>query len=103
MKVIIICVLFIGATEDGVEGFFKGIGKGLLGLITQPIGGVLDLVSLAFDGVRRSDIIIIPFSPCPLVLYRFALPFSLISHSILPRYHINIFSKLSDNEVFCGV
>ena len=29
------------------------MGKGLLGLITQPIGGVLDLVSMAFDGVRR--------------------------------------------------
>lgn len=43
-----------GAHEDGVEGFFKGVGKGLLGLLTKPAGGVFDMVSMAFDGVRRS-------------------------------------------------
>ena len=43
----------LGASDDGVEGFFKGVGKGILGLLTQPIGGVLDMVSMAFDGVRR--------------------------------------------------
>lgn len=45
--------VFAGASEEGVEGFFKGIGKGLLGLITQPLGGVMDMVSMAFDGLRR--------------------------------------------------
>ncbi|BFZ09736.1 hypothetical protein BsWGS_12775 [Bradybaena similaris] len=43
-----------GAHEDGVEGFFKGVGKGLLGLLTKPAGGVVDMVSMAFDGLRRS-------------------------------------------------
>ncbi|KAK3771918.1 hypothetical protein RRG08_053899 [Elysia crispata] len=43
-----------GAHEDGVEGFFKGVGKGLLGLLTKPSGGIFDMVSMAFDGVRRS-------------------------------------------------
>ncbi|KAH9508945.1 hypothetical protein Btru_048361 [Bulinus truncatus] len=43
-----------GAHEDGVEGFFKGIGKGLLGLLTKPTGGVVDMVSMAFDGLRRT-------------------------------------------------
>lgn len=42
-----------GAHEDGVEGFFKGIGKGILGLLTKPAGGVIDMVSMAFDGLRR--------------------------------------------------
>ena len=42
-----------GAQEEGVEGFFKGIGKGLLGLITKPPGGTVDMVSMAFDGIRR--------------------------------------------------
>ncbi|XP_022244299.1 vacuolar protein sorting-associated protein 13C-like [Limulus polyphemus] len=43
-----------GAHQEGVEGFFKGIGKGLMGLITKPAGGVVDMVSMAFDGIRRA-------------------------------------------------
>lgn len=43
-----------GTKEEGVEGFFKGIGKGLMGLITKPTGGAVDMVSMAFDGLRRS-------------------------------------------------
>ena len=36
-----------------MEGFFKGVGKGLLGLITKPTGGAVDMISMAFDGIRR--------------------------------------------------
>ncbi|XP_048240040.1 vacuolar protein sorting-associated protein 13A-like isoform X2 [Haliotis rufescens] len=43
-----------GAHEEGVEGFFKGVGKGILGLLTKPTGGIVDMVSMAFDGLRRS-------------------------------------------------
>lgn len=43
-----------GAQLEGLEGFFKGIGKGLLGLITKPTGGVVDMFSIAFDGIRRA-------------------------------------------------
>ncbi|KAK6170959.1 hypothetical protein SNE40_019236 [Patella caerulea] len=43
-----------GANEEGVEGFFKGVGKGILGLLTKPAGGVIDMVSMAFDGIRRA-------------------------------------------------
>lgn len=46
-------MLFSGGQLEGVEGFFRGIGKGLLGLITKPAGGVMDMVSMAFDGIRR--------------------------------------------------
>lgn len=45
-----------GVHEDGVEGFFKGVGKGILGLLTKPAGGVVDMVSMAFDGLRRSEL-----------------------------------------------
>ena len=45
--------IFLGVKEEGVEGFFKGIGKGLLGLLTKPTGGAVDMVSMAFDGIRR--------------------------------------------------
>ena len=42
-----------GVREEGVEGFFKGVGKGLLGLLTKPAGGAVDMISMAFDGMRR--------------------------------------------------
>uniref|UniRef100_T1J6X9 Large ribosomal subunit protein uL13 n=1 Tax=Strigamia maritima TaxID=126957 RepID=T1J6X9_STRMM len=42
-----------GTQEEGVEGFFKGVGKGLMGLLTKPTGGIVDMVSMAFDGIRR--------------------------------------------------
>lgn len=42
-----------GAHHEGVEGFFKGIGKGLMGLMTKPAGGVLDCIAMALDGIKR--------------------------------------------------
>lgn len=32
------------------------MGKGLLGLLTKPTGGAVDMVSMAFDGIRRYSI-----------------------------------------------
>ena len=34
-----------GAKEDGLAGFGKGIGKGLLGTVVKPVSGVVELVS----------------------------------------------------------
>lgn len=42
-----------GARDEGVGGFFKGIGGGLLGLVTQPTGGVIDFASNTLDSVKR--------------------------------------------------
>ncbi|KAK8726842.1 hypothetical protein OTU49_010087 [Cherax quadricarinatus] len=43
-----------GAQQDGVEGFFKGLGRGIMGLITKPTLGVIDSVAMACDGIRRA-------------------------------------------------
>ncbi|KAG8198774.1 hypothetical protein JTE90_007084 [Oedothorax gibbosus] len=43
-----------GGVQEGAEGFFRGMGKGLLGLIMKPAGGIMDMVSMAFDGIRRA-------------------------------------------------
>lgn len=51
INLLYLCLL--GAGAAGVEGFFKGIGKGLLGLLVHPTGGVIDMVSFTLDGVRR--------------------------------------------------
>ena len=42
-----------GARDEGVEGFFKGVGKGVVGLVTRPASGVIDFASGSFDAVMR--------------------------------------------------
>ena len=42
-----------GAKEEGVGGFFKGVGKGLVGVVTRPASGVVDFAASSFEGVKR--------------------------------------------------
>jgi vacuolar protein sorting-associated protein 13A/C len=42
-----------GAKEEGVGGFFKGVGKGLVGVVARPTGGIVDFASGTFDSVKR--------------------------------------------------
>lgn len=42
-----------GAKSDGVEGFFKGLGKGAVGLVARPTAGIVDFASGSFDAVKR--------------------------------------------------
>ena len=42
-----------GAVKDGVGGFFKGVGKGVVGLVARPTGGIVDFASGTFDSVKR--------------------------------------------------
>ncbi|XP_032873462.1 vacuolar protein sorting-associated protein 13A isoform X1 [Amblyraja radiata] len=43
-----------GAQKEGAVGFFKGIGKGLVGAVARPAGGIIDLASSTFQGIRRA-------------------------------------------------
>ncbi|KAH8253644.1 hypothetical protein KR032_006328 [Drosophila birchii] len=43
-----------GAREQGVEGFFKGLGKGAIGLVARPTAGMVDFASGSFDAVKRA-------------------------------------------------
>ncbi|KAI9770443.1 MAG: hypothetical protein M1840_003329 [Geoglossum simile] len=43
-----------GAEREGVAGFFKGVGKGVLGLATKPAIGVFDLASNVTEGIRNT-------------------------------------------------
>lgn len=45
---------FSGARSDGVEGFFKGLGRGAVGLIARPTAGLVDFASGSFDAVKRA-------------------------------------------------
>lgn len=43
-----------GAKEQGVSGFFKGLGKGAIGLVARPATGLVDFTSDTFDAVKRA-------------------------------------------------
>lgn len=43
-----------GAERKGFEGFFKGLGKGLLGLLVKPVIGISDAATDVFVGVKSS-------------------------------------------------
>ncbi len=43
-----------GASKKGVGGFFKGIAKGVTGLVVKPVAGVLDGVSTITEGVSNT-------------------------------------------------
>ena len=40
-----------GAKAEGVEGFFKGVGKGMVGLVTRPASGMIDFVNGSFSAI----------------------------------------------------
>ncbi len=42
-----------GAKQGGASGFAKGLGKGFIGLVTRPTGGIVDFTSTSLDLVRR--------------------------------------------------
>ncbi|ENN76402.1 hypothetical protein YQE_07063, partial [Dendroctonus ponderosae] len=42
-----------GAKEQGVEGFFKGLGKGAVGLVARPAAGLVDFASGSLNVVKR--------------------------------------------------
>lgn len=44
-----------GAHNDGVPGFLSGLGKGLVGTVTKPIIGMLDLASETASAVRETS------------------------------------------------
>ncbi|KAI5124698.1 hypothetical protein M0805_004304 [Coniferiporia weirii] len=43
-----------GADAEGAFGFFKGMGKGLVGAITKPVVGVFDLAANVTEGIRNT-------------------------------------------------
>ncbi|XP_066473905.1 intermembrane lipid transfer protein VPS13A isoform X2 [Tiliqua scincoides] len=43
-----------GAQKEGAAGFFKGVGKGLVGVVARPTGGIIDMASSTFQGIKRA-------------------------------------------------
>ncbi|XP_026043172.1 vacuolar protein sorting-associated protein 13A-like [Astatotilapia calliptera] len=45
-----------GAQKEGATGFFKGVGKGLVGAVARPTGGIIDMASSTFQGIKSTFI-----------------------------------------------
>ena len=43
-----------GAERGGVEGFFKGLGQGAVGLVVKPLAGMADGISSAAEGIKNT-------------------------------------------------
>ncbi|XP_061789259.1 intermembrane lipid transfer protein VPS13A isoform X1 [Nerophis lumbriciformis] len=43
-----------GAQKEGAAGFFKGFGKGLVGAVARPTGGIIDMASSTFQGIKSA-------------------------------------------------
>ncbi|KAI8929325.1 hypothetical protein BC831DRAFT_410850 [Entophlyctis helioformis] len=43
-----------GAQESGVGGFFMGLGKGIVGAVTKPMIGVVDLATSVSEGIKNT-------------------------------------------------
>ncbi|CAI8053010.1 Vacuolar protein sorting-associated protein 13A (Fragment) [Geodia barretti] len=100
-----------GAQKEGAVGLFKGVGKGLVGLVVRPTGGLIDLTSGTLDFVTRKtqvgnfeikdirpprfigrDGVVRPFSPGKALgtaLLR-AVDEGKVCESVLPRPRQNI-------------
>lgn len=46
---------YAGAQNDGIQGFISGLGKGIVGTVTKPVIGVLDLASETANAVRETS------------------------------------------------
>ena len=60
-----------GAKEDGAAGFFKGVGKGLIGAVARPVSGSLDLVSTTAEGIKNQTKMKEEVGLCAIVLHVF--------------------------------
>ncbi|ERE78409.1 vacuolar protein sorting-associated protein 13A [Cricetulus griseus] len=45
---------YCSAQKEGAAGFFKGVGKGLVGAVARPTGGIIDMASSTFQGIKRA-------------------------------------------------
>ena len=41
-----------GVKKEGAAGFFKGLGKGMVGVVARPVGGVVDFASSTLEGIK---------------------------------------------------
>jgi hypothetical protein len=93
-----------GARREGGLGVIKGIGKGILGLVRRPLGGVLDaavgVVSSAQKVIAKGEVIARMRNPRVLVLAQVA-PFDPEMANAQATFHRSVPDSSADMFVFC--
>ncbi|BET01399.1 Vacuolar protein sorting-associated protein [Nesidiocoris tenuis] len=91
--------------HDGIELFFRSIGKGLMGLLTKPTGTVFDCIAMASDGIRRAsemgeEIILRTRQPRHMDQYLGVRPYS--PYEAAGKQLLNLMNKghYSDTDVY---
>ena len=62
-----------GAQSEGVVGFLKGAGRGVFGIALRPLGGALDLTTIAVDKLRKCVPVCVCVCVCVCVMHLFCL------------------------------
>ena len=42
-----------GAKQSGFLGFMGGLGKGVIGVVAKPAGGIVDFTTTSLEGIRK--------------------------------------------------
>ncbi|OQR79458.1 vacuolar protein sorting-associated protein 13A-like [Tropilaelaps mercedesae] len=59
-----------GAREEGITGFMKGMGKGIIGVVARPASGMVDFANGTFASVKRAtelEDVAVPVRPPRLI------------------------------------
>ncbi|XP_062084056.1 uncharacterized protein LOC133790433 [Humulus lupulus] len=75
-----------GEKTSGVEGFVQGVGRGLIGAATQPVSGVLDLLSKTTEGANAMRMKIASAITSDEQLLRRRLPHVISGDNLLRPY-----------------
>lgn len=100
-SVTVVMLISAGAKKEGAAGFFKGIGKGLVGVVARPTGGIVDMASSTFQGIQRwwphtflnrEDFVCCacPSCLCNSVLTNFLLLFFFVASFVVSVCHTDI-------------
>ncbi|XP_063884386.1 intermembrane lipid transfer protein VPS13D-like isoform X2 [Scylla paramamosain] len=102
----IVSQTYTGATQEGLPGFISGFAKGMVGTVTKPAIGLLDLASSTSLAVRDSS-----KNPLQKMPNRIRKPRLVVGlNGLIPRYNVNqaegqellLSFEHNENEIFLG-
>jgi len=87
------------AKSGGVEGFFTGLGKGLIGVVVKPTVGILDLASRTTEGIQNTPNAVITGKIEKIRASRYFPPNrQLIEYSVFESEGQELFFKINDGK-----
>lgn len=88
-----------GAANEGIQGLVSGIGKGIVGAVTKPVVGLLDLTSETARAVRDSSRRYVRFVVNKLFFYLFFFLFVYLKSYIVLTCNSITIKKLNTTQI----